>query len=69
MGPWKAIRKEIKKGNLELELYNLDEDIQEQRNVASDFPDLIEEIEEIMKNEHSPAQLERFRMEALGDIR
>jgi len=69
MGPWKAIRKEIKKGNLVLELYNLDEDIQEQHNVASDFPDLIKEIMEIMKIEHEPAQLDRFRMEALGDVR
>jgi hypothetical protein len=37
--------------------------------VASDFPGLIEEIEEIMKNEHEPSQMNRFRMEALGDVR
>jgi arylsulfatase len=69
MGPWKAIRKEIRKGNLELELYNLDEDIQEQHNVASDFPELIVELKEIMRKEHTPAHLDRFRMEALGDVR
>jgi len=69
MGPWKAIRKNIKQGNLQLELYNLDEDIQEQGNVASDHPDLIKKMESIMKNEHEPAQLDRFKMEALGDIR
>ncbi len=69
MGPWKAIRKNIKQGNLHLELYNLEEDFQEKHNVASDFPDLIQEIEEIMKKEHIPAQLDRFRMEALGDVR
>ncbi len=69
MGPWKAIRKNIKQGNLHLELYNLEEDLQEKHNVASDFPKLIQEIEEIMKNEHEPAQLDRFRMVALGDVR
>jgi len=69
MGPWKAIRKNIKQGNLQLELYNLEEDLQEQQNVASAHPDLIQEIEEIMKNEHTPAQIERFRMEALDDVR
>ncbi len=69
MGPWKAIRKNIKQGNLQLELYNLEEDLQEKHNVASDFPDLIQEIEEIMKKEHTQPQLDRFRMEALGDVR
>ena len=69
MGPWKAIRKNIKEGNLQLELYNLDEDIQEQQDVASNYPDLIQEIEQIMKNEHEPARLDRFRMETLGDVK
>jgi len=67
MGKWKAIRKDIKKGNLEIELYNLDNDIKEAYNVASDFPDIILQIQEIMKKEHTPASLERFRLEALGD--
>ena len=69
MGQWKAIRKDIREGNLQLELYNLEEDMGEQQNVASAHPDLIQEIEQIMKKEHTPAQLERFRMEALGDVR
>jgi len=42
MGSWKAIRKNIKKGNLEIELYNLDTDIREENNVAADFPEIIE---------------------------
>ena len=67
MGPWKGIRKDIKKGNLEIELYNLDVDLQEQYNVASENPEIIQEMEEVMKREHSPAALERFRMEALED--
>jgi hypothetical protein len=42
-------------------------DPQEQENVALSHPELVNEIVEILKKEHEPAQLERFRMEALGD--
>ena len=65
MGPWKAIRKNIRQGNLKIELYNLEEDIQEQHDVASEYPEIIQEIELIMEREHVSPELERFRMEAL----
>ena len=65
MGNWKAIRKNIRQGNLELELYNLSADIQEQQDVAGDHPELVRQMERIMEKEHQPAQLEVFRMEAL----
>jgi arylsulfatase len=65
MGPWKAIRKNILQGNRGIELYNLEEDIQEQQNLASEYPDIIQEIELMLEREHVPSQLERFRMEAL----
>ncbi len=67
MGPWKALRQDIKKGNMEIQLFNLDNDLQEQTNVAADNPDIIKKMQGIMANEHQQAQLERFRMEALGD--
>jgi arylsulfatase len=65
MENWKAIRKNIRQGNLELELYNLEEDIQEQHNVAADHPEIIRQMEFILKEEHATARLGRFRMEAL----
>lgn len=65
MGKWKAIRKNILQGNLEIELFNLDEDIREQHNVAADFPDISRRMELIMEKEHRTADLERFRMTAL----
>jgi len=68
LGKWKAIRKNIKKGNLEIELYNLDDDILEKNNIADKHPEIIQEIEDIMKKEHKPAALERFKMDALGDV-
>ncbi|MEN8229123.1 MAG: arylsulfatase [Bacteroidota bacterium] len=68
MNQWKAIRKDIKDGNLELELFNLEADIQEQLNVADENPEIIRQIELIMQQEHIPAEIDRFKMEALGDF-
>jgi arylsulfatase len=67
MGSWKAIRKDIVKGNLEIELYNLEQDIMEENNVAADFPEVVKQMEEILRKEHTTPSIERFRLEALGD--
>lgn len=67
MGKWKAIRKNIMKGNMELELYNLDEDIQEQNNIAEQHPEIVKQMEAIMVKEHVPAASARFHMKELGD--
>jgi arylsulfatase len=67
MGKWKALRQEIKKGNMEIQLFNLDEDLQEQHNVADEHPEILEKMRQIMIDEHQQSILKRFRMEALGD--
>uniref|UniRef100_UPI003217D7C0 arylsulfatase n=1 Tax=uncultured Draconibacterium sp. TaxID=1573823 RepID=UPI003217D7C0 len=67
LGKWKAIRRNIFKGNMELELYNLEEDIQEQNNIAKDHPEIIKQIEDILVKEHVPAKSDRFKMKELGD--
>ena len=64
---WKGIRKDIKKGNLNIELYNLENDIQEQIDVAEEHPEIVREMEAIMVKEHETAVLDRFKIEALGD--
>ncbi len=66
-GKWKAIRKGISKGNLDLELYNLESDPREERDVAADHPDLIRELLGHMATARSEPSIERFRMPALGD--
>lgn len=48
-------------------MYNLEDDIQELNDVSSENPDVVQQIELIMKNEHTPAEVERFRMKQLGD--
>ena len=67
MGKWKGMRKNIFDGNLEIELYDLDIDIQEQFNIASRHPDMVAKIETIMKREHVPSALDRFKISQLGD--
>ena len=67
-GKWKAIRKGLKNGNLHIELYDLENDIQEQKDISSDNPELIKKIKTIFAAEHIPAVIERFKMEALGDV-
>ncbi len=68
MGKWKILWKDINKGNKEIELYNLDEDIAEQNNIASKHPEIIEKLYEIIKIEHSTPEIERFRMNALEEV-
>ncbi len=64
---WKGIRKDILKGNLEIELYNLNDDLQEQYNVANQHPEIVQQMEQIMKQEHTQSELNIFRIKALGD--
>jgi len=50
---WKAIRlNTTKKSDGPLELYNLKNDIAEEKDVASEHPDLVRKFAEIMKAEH-----------------
>jgi arylsulfatase len=68
MERWKGIRKGIRQGNLEIELYDLEKDMPEQHNVAGTYPGVVAEMERIMKKEHTTPEIERFKMKALGDI-
>ncbi|WP_372639248.1 arylsulfatase [Fodinibius sp.] len=68
MNRWKGIRKDIMAdGNLEIELYNLEEDIREENNVADQHPEVVDSIRTIMEREHSVPKLKHFQMEALGN--
>ncbi|MDF1864075.1 MAG: arylsulfatase [Saprospiraceae bacterium] len=69
MGKWKGIRKKILEGNMKIELYNLETDIQEQNDVSEANSEIVKQIEAIMLQEHTPATIERFKMEALGDVK
>ncbi len=67
MGKWKGIRHNIFKGNRDIQLFNLEEDLEELHDVSADHMDVVQKIEKIMEEEHEPAVLERFKMVELGD--
>lgn len=59
-GRWKGIRKNIFQGNMDIELYDLENDIQEQQNVAAEYPEIVRHIEQKMKDFHTPAAIKKF---------
>ena len=57
MGKWKAIRRNLnKQPEAPIQLFNLETDIGESNDVASEFPEVVTKIREIMKKEHTPSK-------------
>jgi len=53
---------------MEIELYNLEDDILEENDLSKEYPDIIKRIEEIMIQEHETSELDRFKFKELDDI-
>jgi arylsulfatase len=53
---WKGIRRNLAKGKIETELYDLASDPGESRNVAAEHPDVVATIERIMREQHTPSK-------------
>ncbi|MFT7667501.1 MAG: arylsulfatase A [Planctomycetota bacterium] len=53
-GPWKAVRSKLRKGNLAIELYNLENDPNEGTDVAAKFPEIEQQMAALLKREHVP---------------
>ncbi|MEM1135311.1 MAG: arylsulfatase [Bacteroidota bacterium] len=68
-GNWKAVRYNVNKGSdAPLQLYNLQEDIGEENNVASEFPEIIAEMEELLKTARTPSPVFKFVSETYLEI-
>jgi arylsulfatase A-like enzyme len=65
MGPWKALREGIKKGDMAMQLFDLRTDSVEQHNVADGHPDIVAKMRKIMVREHHTAFYPTFRTELL----
>lgn len=68
MGPWKGLRKNIHRGDLSIELFNLDDDPAESNNLAGKHPELVKQMETIMREARQVPDIPVFRMQALGDM-
>ena len=54
MGDWKAVQREIHKGNTEIQLYDLAMDIAEQHDLAAAHPELVARAREIFATDRTP---------------
>ena len=53
LGDWKGVRLNVQSNpESPIELYNLTQDISEDRNVAMHYPDIVQEIDRLMKEAH-----------------
>jgi arylsulfatase len=57
MGDWKGVRRQLQKGTVATQLYNLSDDIGEKNDVAAKHPDILARIEKIMKEQHVPSAI------------
>ena len=67
LGKWKGVRQNMLEGNLDVALYDLEGDPLEENDVAADNPEIVAQIETILKQEHVPSEIERFQFEVLGE--
>ncbi len=57
VGNWKAVRQNMTRGNLDIELYNIAQDIGERNNVAAKHPDLVKKLAKMMADVRIPSEV------------
>ena len=62
MGKWKGIITNIRKGNKMMQLYDLENDLREQHNVAKEYPNIVEKFYLLMNESHSEPENPKFKM-------
>jgi len=61
LGNWKAVRYDVKKKNARpIELYDLSKDIGENIDVANEHPEIISELDRLMKQSHTDSPNPKF---------
>ncbi|MSU80519.1 MAG: arylsulfatase [Gemmataceae bacterium] len=61
MGDWKALRQNMHKGNLTVQLFNLAKDIGETTDIAAANPAIVERALRIMREQHVPSKMFPFK--------
>jgi arylsulfatase len=62
---FKAMRKNMHKGNSEFELFDLESDPGETMNIASSHPEILKEVEKTVRKEHRRSQNEKWTFKQL----
>ncbi|MFL2628261.1 MAG: arylsulfatase [Candidatus Marisimplicoccus sp.] len=62
---WKGIKKGLFKGPSKLKLYNLSVDLKESNDVASEYPEIVVKMENMMKEAHKTPKMDIFKIPAL----
>ena len=62
MGKWKAFVKDVRKGNRDIQLYDLSIDPSEKNNLAALHPEIIEKVLKIFRAEHVDAEIKTFNL-------
>ena len=65
MNQWKGIKKNLFKGPSKLQLYNLNDDPKELNDLASNYPEIVEKMEISMKEAHTEAEIQNFKIPVL----
>ena len=61
MGDWKAVKYNVLQNpDARIELYDLSKDTGEENNLAADFPEVVAEMESILKRARTPSEVFRF---------
>jgi arylsulfatase len=66
-GKYKALRKEMHRGNEIFELYDLENDPGETTDISSGHPDVMRKVQEIILKEHQPSGNPRWRFKLLDN--
>jgi arylsulfatase len=56
-GKWKIVRQDLSKGSSAFELYDLEVDPSESRNVAADHPDVVARLEAVAREQHTQSKI------------
>ena len=67
LGKWKAIKKNIFKGNTSIELYNLNNDPKEIYDISNKNLKILNKVDSIFEIEHSISNIERFKLGYIDD--
>ncbi|MDP6891211.1 MAG: arylsulfatase [Phycisphaerales bacterium] len=55
VGPWKGVRRHLRRGDTTMLLFNLDTDPGETTNVAAEHPDIVARLETLLADAHVPS--------------